>query len=163
MAIASGKEAAIAIDAELKGVDLEEVWSTVRVGRKGSVSMNCLKRGDRSLRQNHVVRFDQLNTAYFRYQMREEHRRIFSAIRRVKFDEVKKPVPAAWAGRESSRCFHCGLCDLCDNCHVFCPDVSVLKDLRDGSRQIDYDYCKGCGVCVTECPRNAMVLDEEPR
>lgn len=163
MAIASGKEAAIAIDAELKGADLEEVWSTVRVGRKGSVSMNCLAGGDRSLRQNHVVRFEQLNTAYFRYQTREEHRRILSSVRRVRFDEVKKPVPTAWAGREASRCFHCGLCDRCDNCHVFCPDVSVLKNLRDGSRQIDYDYCKGCGVCVAECPGSAMVLEEEPR
>ncbi len=163
MAIASGKEAAIAIDAELKGVDLEEIWSAVRVGRKGSVSMNCLAGGDRSLRRNHVVRFEQLNTAYFRYQTREEHRRILSAVRRVRFDEVKKPVPTAWAGREASRCFHCGLCDRCDNCHVFCPDVSVLKDLRDGTRRIDYDHCKGCGVCVTECPGSAMVLDEEPR
>jgi NADPH-dependent glutamate synthase beta subunit-like oxidoreductase len=23
------------------------------------------------------------------------------------------------------------------------------------------DYCKGCGVCATECPRNAMALEEE--
>jgi NADPH-dependent glutamate synthase beta subunit-like oxidoreductase/Pyruvate/2-oxoacid:ferredoxin oxidoreductase delta subunit len=163
MAIASGKEASIAIDAELKGGDLEEVWSAVRVGRKGSVSMNFLVGGDRSQRRNHVVQFDQLNATYFRYQLREEHRRIAPEIRRVTFDEVKMPVPAAWAGREASRCFHCGLCDRCDNCHVFCPDVSVLKDLGDGSRRIDYDYCKGCGVCVAECPRSAMVLEEEPR
>jgi len=30
-----------------------------------------------------------------------------------------------------------------------------------GERTIDMDYCKGCGVCVEECPVNAMSLDVE--
>jgi Pyruvate/2-oxoacid:ferredoxin oxidoreductase delta subunit len=28
-------------------------------------------------------------------------------------------------------------------------------------RSINMDFCKGCGVCATECPRNAMALEEE--
>jgi Pyruvate/2-oxoacid:ferredoxin oxidoreductase delta subunit len=28
-------------------------------------------------------------------------------------------------------------------------------------RNINLDYCKGCGICVEECPRNAMSLVEE--
>ncbi|MBN1830077.1 MAG: 4Fe-4S binding protein, partial [Deltaproteobacteria bacterium] len=28
-------------------------------------------------------------------------------------------------------------------------------------RQINYDFCKGCGLCVVECPRNAMVMVQE--
>ncbi|MEO0115587.1 MAG: 4Fe-4S binding protein, partial [candidate division WOR-3 bacterium] len=25
----------------------------------------------------------------------------------------------------------------------------------------DYDFCKGCGVCASECPRNAITMEEE--
>jgi pyruvate ferredoxin oxidoreductase delta subunit len=33
--------------------------------------------------------------------------------------------------------------------------------VQKAQRSIDMDYCKGCGVCATECPRNAMALEEE--
>jgi len=41
--------------------------------------------------------------------------------------------------------------------------MSVIRNLRQEDRHIDFDFCKGCGVCVVECPRNAMILEEEPR
>ena len=63
--------------------------------------------------------------------------------------------------RETERCFNCGLCNQCDNCHLFCPDMSVVHDPSAQGRHINYDYCKGCGLCVVECPRNAMTLEEE--
>lgn len=162
-AIASGKEAAVVIDAELRGRVMAEIWPRIRVGKKGAVSMNRLSGGDRSLRQDHVVRFEELNTIYFQYQERKDRPRITLEERRTGFDEVKMRISGSMAIKEAERCFHCGLCDQCDNCYLFCPDVSVLRDLREGSREINYDYCKGCGVCVVECPRNAMVLEEEPR
>jgi pyruvate ferredoxin oxidoreductase delta subunit len=28
-------------------------------------------------------------------------------------------------------------------------------------RHINYDYCKGCGVCAQECPRHAVIMGEE--
>jgi len=34
-------------------------------------------------------------------------------------------------------------------------------ELQDAQRRINLDYCKGCGICVVECPRNAMALEEE--
>jgi Pyruvate/2-oxoacid:ferredoxin oxidoreductase delta subunit len=37
--------------------------------------------------------------------------------------------------------------------------MSVIVD--DAGRSIDLDYCKGCGLCVAECPRSAMALTEE--
>jgi Pyruvate/2-oxoacid:ferredoxin oxidoreductase delta subunit len=28
---------------------------------------------------------------------------------------------------------------------------------------VDYDFCKGCGICFSECPRGAISLKEEAR
>ena len=162
-AIASGKEAAVAIDAELRSRDPAALWPAIRVGGKGAVSMNRLAGGDRNRPQDHVVRYAELNTIYFQYLERRERPRITREERRSGYDEVQMRISGSLALKEAERCFHCGLCDQCDNCYLFCPDVSVLRDLREGTREIDYGYCKGCGVCVVECPRNAMVLEEEPR
>ncbi len=162
-AIASGKEAAVVIDAALRGRDLGDAWPAIRVGRKGAVSLNRLAGGDRAFRLDHVVRYDDLNTIYFQYLERKKRPRITLEERRTGFDEVHLRISAAMALHEAERCFHCGRCDQCDNCYLFCPEVSVRRDPRAGSREIDYDYCKGCGVCVVECPRSAMVLEEEPR
>jgi Pyruvate/2-oxoacid:ferredoxin oxidoreductase delta subunit len=31
----------------------------------------------------------------------------------------------------------------------------------EGGFAIDYAHCKGCGICVAECPRGAMALVAE--
>ncbi len=39
------------------------------------------------------------------------------------------------------------ICIDCQNCWVWCPDTSIIS--RDKQMLgIDYDHCKGCGVCV---------------
>jgi len=47
------------------------------------------------------------------------------------------------------------MCIKCDVCTVFCPDACVEQG------QIDYDYCKGCGICAEECPKGALLMVEE--
>jgi len=32
---------------------------------------------------------------------------------------------------------------------------------KDNGYEIDYDYCKGCGICFEECPRNVISLERE--
>ncbi|MGB3936300.1 MAG: FAD-dependent oxidoreductase [Burkholderiales bacterium] len=62
---------------------------------------------------------------------------------------------------EASRCFSCGECTFCDNCFNFCPDMAVRR--TDAGYAIAADYCKGCGLCVRECPTGSIVMTEELR
>jgi Pyruvate/2-oxoacid:ferredoxin oxidoreductase delta subunit len=62
---------------------------------------------------------------------------------------------------EAARCFSCGRCTLCDNCLKFCPDMAVRR--AAGGYAIALDYCKGCGLCVQECPTGAIAMHEETK
>jgi len=49
------------------------------------------------------------------------------------------------------------ICIDCQNCWVWCPDTSIIS--RDKQMLgIDYDHCKGCGVCSEVCPTNPKSL-----
>jgi NADPH-dependent glutamate synthase beta subunit-like oxidoreductase len=58
--------------------------------------------------------------------------------------------------KEAARCIKCGTCIQCDNCHLFCPDAAIVKREDGSGYEILCDYCKGCGVCVEECPRGGI-------
>lgn len=75
------------------------------------------------------------------------------AARLRSFDEVNVGVPDA---REAERCFSCGRCTRCDTCLVYCPEGIVDRTI-DGYA-VDLAFCKGCGICVAECPRDAMEM-----
>ena len=48
-------------------------------------------------------------------------------------------------------------CIDCQNCWVFCPDTAIIsKDKKMVG--IDYEHCKGCGVCAEVCPTNPKSL-----
>ena len=49
-------------------------------------------------------------------------------------------------------------CIDCKLCHLFCPDGAVdFNPIR-----IDYDYCKGCGICMHECPVKGKAIKMVP-
>ena len=42
-------------------------------------------------------------------------------------------------------------CINCLTCWIYCPDASIV--ITDGKMTgINYDYCKGCGICENVCP-----------
>jgi pyruvate ferredoxin oxidoreductase delta subunit len=48
-------------------------------------------------------------------------------------------------------------CIDCQNCWMWCPDTSIISSDKK-MLGIDYDHCKGCGVCVEVCPTNPKSL-----
>lgn len=53
-------------------------------------------------------------------------------------------------------------CINCMFCWVYCPDSAIKVDKDGNMAGINYDFCKGCGICVKECPKPntlAMALE----
>lgn len=52
-------------------------------------------------------------------------------------------------------------CIKCSLCSIYCPEFCISED-EEGYYPQDLFYCKGCGICANECPKNAitMVMDE---
>lgn len=69
------------------------------------------------------------------------------------FEEVALGLPDSM---EAHRCFSCGHCTQCNTCLVYCPEGIVRREGQ--GYELDYTYCKGCGICVEECPRRAMEM-----
>ncbi len=105
-----------------------------------------------------VMPYEKLNTAYFRHAPRTEPPLAPAAARRTsQVTEVTLAYSREQALAEADRCMSCGVCNGCDNCYIVCPDVSVLRDARqNGHYSIRTHYCKGCLVCVQECPTGCL-------
>lgn len=59
---------------------------------------------------------------------------------------------------DAKKCIHCMLC------WISCPDSSII--VKDGKvTGINYDHCKGCGICAKECPVKvqAIVMEQEKK
>jgi NADPH-dependent glutamate synthase beta subunit-like oxidoreductase len=106
--------------------------------------------------------FETLNTWYYSDAPRA-HRPVLEQARRAStFDEVVLGHDETTALLEARRCLSCGNCFECDNCYGVCPDNAVVKLDEPGARYlIDLDYCKGCGICVAECPSGAIQMFPE--
>ena len=109
--------------------------------------------------------FDQLNTWYYADAPKTIRPRLESIRRQSTFDEVVLGLDESNALFEARRCMSCGSCFACDNCYGVCPDNAVIKLGGDGPQSyayaIDLDFCKGCGICVQECPCGAIEMVPE--
>jgi len=159
-AIASGKQAAMAIDLVLqkKSPDVESDIRRCRLGPGPAVSFaDYISEGDSRPTASRIVSYDDINPAYFSPAMRLDPEAEPYDTVGLSFAAAQPNYTPQTAAEEAERCFNCGACTDCDNCGLFCPETALLSDHE---RRIDLDYCKGCGVCVEECPRSAMTLQE---
>jgi NADPH-dependent glutamate synthase beta subunit-like oxidoreductase len=110
-----------------------------------------------------VATADRLNTWYYEDAPRTIRPRLEAVRRRSTFDEVVGGLDDEEALFEARRCLSCGNCFECDNCFGVCPDNAVIKLGPGRGYEFDLDFCKGCGICVEECPCGAIDLVPEPR
>ncbi len=54
-------------------------------------------------------------------------------------------------------------CIKCYQCWQMCPDAAIRVDAKTGKVWIDYDYCKGCLICLTQCPVKAIEKEVEKK
>ncbi len=117
-----------------------------------------------TINKSEPVHFNSLNMEYFEPSSRVEQV-ILPVEERTCETEIEGGITGLQAAHEANRCFACGNCLRCDNCWTFCPDSAVLKTNEvtfDGSFYVfDYDYCKGCGLCASECPTGYISIVNE--
>jgi len=159
-AIASGKQAAIALDIFFENgfSNILETFEKYYGTDKSQVSMEAyLKKNEQ--KNTGIVFYKDLNVDYFEKQARVNPKKIDKKESISSFKEIEQTYDDNEVLTEVIRCINCGICNQCDNCRIFCPELAI--DFTNNERVINYDYCKGCGICIVECPRNAMSLEEE--
>jgi 2-oxoacid:acceptor oxidoreductase delta subunit (pyruvate/2-ketoisovalerate family) len=159
-AIGSGKRAAIAVDRYLKGKPGREGLDRLEIGGKGALSFKQYRDGNLFGGKKRVIRSDELNLSYFTVSERVEKQKV-SMHGQTRFEEIYGSLAPEQALGEAQRCFSCGMCYFCDNCYLLCPDGSVRKQEQGTPNEIDYEYCKGCGICENECPVGAIEMEKE--
>ena len=155
------------------GGDMVPAERTVTVavghGKKAARHIDAWLRGGayEAAPKHELAAFEGLNTWYYTDAPRSVQPKLELARRRSTFEEVVGGLDETTALFEARRCLSCGNCFDCDNCFGVCPDNSVLK-LEGSDREaagrgyaFDYDFCKGCGICVAECPCGAIEMVPE--
>jgi 2-oxoacid:acceptor oxidoreductase delta subunit (pyruvate/2-ketoisovalerate family) len=137
VAVGHGKKAARHIDAYLRGTVYEPAP------------------------KHAVASFEKLKTWYYSDASKSVQPMLDELRRRSTFEEVVGGLTEENALFEARRCMSCGNCFECDNCFGVCPDNAIVK-LGPGKRfEVNYDYCKGCGVCAAECPSGSIEMVPE--
>ena len=132
-------------------------------GKKAARNIHAWLQGQAvvALPKSELASFDKLNTWYYSDAPRAVRPMLDIIRRRSTFEEVQGGLDEGNALFEARRCLSCGNCFECDNCYGVCPDNAVVKLGPGKGFEFKYDYCKGCGICVAECPSGAIKMVPE--
>jgi NADPH-dependent glutamate synthase beta subunit-like oxidoreductase len=134
-AVGDGKRVAFNLDRALKGEKLEPRTIPVDV----------------------ITDLNRMNMTYFPHFPRVQQAMLQPASRKRTQEEVIQAFSQQQAIDEANRCFSCGTCNACDNCYLVCPEPCIVRaDRSNGLYKILVDYCKGCRVCIEECPTGCL-------
>lgn len=139
------------------------VTTAVGHGKKAARCVDAFLRGTSytSAPKHELAAFNRLNTWYYSDAPQTLQLTLDAIGRNSSFSEAVKGLDETNALFEARRCLSCGNCFECDNCYGVCPDNAVVKLGPDNRFRINYDYCKGCGICATECPCGGIEMVPE--
>jgi NADPH-dependent glutamate synthase beta subunit-like oxidoreductase len=162
-AIAAAKRAAISMDLFFRNIHGLDTLHKISVGNKGSLSMEAYLQGrEKGIWQEtkEVISSEQIRTLYFEKSPRGNRRKLSRDKRMHTFLEVILGMDAKKAALSASRCYSCGTCNACYSCYYYCPEGVISVDRDQRTRTVDHTHCKGCGICVRSCPRNAVEMKD---
>ncbi len=174
-AIGMGKRAALAIDASLRAAQsgaahapgngaaraqTDDAAHAQQASFDSALELAGVRMRGLGVDVQALVPLDAIATFYYEPVPRAPERRLPPAARLDSDIEVQLGFDLEQALAEAQRCFSCGHCISCDNCFHYCPDLAIRR-LPDGGYEVDGNYCKGCGICVRECPTGSMEMIEE--
>jgi NADPH-dependent glutamate synthase beta subunit-like oxidoreductase/formate hydrogenlyase subunit 6/NADH:ubiquinone oxidoreductase subunit I len=150
-AIRSGKIAAAAIDAWLRGAAMDAATGTpVRRAEVAPLVVAAVER-----------------TRLRRSTMPE--RRAEEVVGDGNYVQIELGLTDAMARDEASRCLRCDICIGCGLCMAACSEMGVeairMADTGAGRlAHLDFtrpgELCIGCGACTQVCPTGAIVLED---
>src|SRR5919197_820490 len=134
-AVGDGKRVAFNLDKVVRGQALQERMASIDV----------------------ITDLNRMNMTYFPHFPRVKQAMLEPSGRRRTQEEVIQAFTEEQAVDEAGRCFSCGTCNACDNCYLVCPEPCIIRyDRSNGLYKILVDYCKGCRVCIEECPTGCL-------
>lgn len=134
-AVGDGKRVAFNLDKVVRGEPLQERMVSIDI----------------------ITDLSRMNMTYFPKFPRVQQAMLNPASRRKTQEEVIQALTEELAVEEANRCFSCGTCNACDNCYLVCPEPCIVRsDRSNGLYKILVDYCKGCRVCIEECPTGCL-------
>jgi NADPH-dependent glutamate synthase beta subunit-like oxidoreductase len=137
------------------------VVNAVGDGKRVAFNLDKALRGEvlepRKIAIDVIVDLNRMNMTYFPHFPRVKQGMLNATSRKKTQDEVILAFTEEQAVEEAGRCFSCGTCNACDNCYLVCPEPCIARsDRSNGLYKILVDYCKGCRVCIEECPTGCL-------
>jgi NADPH-dependent glutamate synthase beta subunit-like oxidoreductase len=137
------------------------VVNAVGDGKRVAFNLDKVIRGEalqpRKITVDVIVDLHRMNMTYFPHFQRVKQDMLNPLTRKKTQDEVILAYTEEQAVEEAGRCFSCGTCNACDNCYLVCPEPCIVRsDRSNGLYKILVDYCKGCRVCIEECPTGCL-------
>lgn len=138
------------------------VTTAVGHGKKAARNIDAFLRGSvyEPKPKPPLAKYENLNTWYYSDAPKTMQPMLDRLRRAASFDETIGGLDENTALYEARRCLSCGNCFGCDNCYGVCPDDAIVKR-GTGKFTVKLDYCKGCGLCVEECPCGAIEMVNE--
>jgi NADPH-dependent glutamate synthase beta subunit-like oxidoreductase len=137
------------------------VVNAVGDGKRVAFNLDKALRGEplqpRTIAIDVLMDLNRMNMTYFPHFPRVHQGMLNPVTRKKTEEEVIQSFTEEQAVEEAARCFSCGTCNACDNCYLVCPEPCITRPARsNGLYKIIVDYCKGCRVCIEECPTGCL-------